>query len=58
MRAYRGYMDKVQAELAYLQNKMIETMNREMKDDKIGRLNEEIEGFSKEAMRINEVLEE
>jgi hypothetical protein len=57
LRAYTSYMDKVQKELAYLQQKVIETMNREMNDDSIGNLSRQIDVFSEEALRINETLE-
>ena len=57
MRAYTSYMDKVNKELAYLQHRMLETMNREMNDDSIGHLSRQIDMFSDEAQRINGTLE-
>jgi hypothetical protein len=57
LRAYTSYMDKVNKELAYLQHRMLETMNREMNDDSIGHLSRQIDMFSDEAQRINDTLE-
>jgi hypothetical protein len=50
-------MDKVNKELAYLQHRMLETMNREMNDDSIGHLSRQIDMFSDEAQRINDTLD-
>ena len=49
-------MEKVNKELAYLQHRMLETMNREMNDDSIGHLSRQIDMFSDEALRINDTL--
>lgn len=57
LRAYTSYMDKVHRELSYLQERMQETMNREMNDDSIGSLSRQIDLFSGEAQRINDTLE-
>lgn len=53
LRAYFSYMEKVNKELAYLKNKVVETAQREMNDDQIGKLSDQIEFFAKEAEIIN-----
>ena len=56
IRAYQSYMEKVQKELAFLQQKVNETLKTEMNDDYIASLNSIIDLFVRESENVNVTL--
>ena len=57
IKAYKGQMQKVHAELNYLKNKQSEQAGKLMKDDDITSLQTNIAWFKSEAIKLNKILE-
>ena len=58
IKAYKGQMLKVEKELKFLKNKKEEQAGKLMKDDDITNLQASIAWFKKEAVKLNQILDQ
>jgi hypothetical protein len=58
LKAYKGHMDKVKAELKFLKNKQNDLVGKLMGDDEITNLQASIKWFKQSAVKLNRILDQ